>query len=334
VHRVRAKLADGSIKIYYYAWRGGPKLDPEDLVGSYAAAIAERRAQRALAQNSTITAALLAQYASPDEYQGRSAKWFKEKIRHIDILRQEFGEDEIEVFDDPAILSDIYDFRNTMRGTPTKANHVLGELTAFLNWCKKRGLISKNLAAGVDRFPKAKRAHLIWTDRQVEELCAHATPAVALVARGAALTGLDRADLVALNWSAIGEDGFIRGRRVKTQELFVIPVYDALAELLGSLERIGPKILVNGKGQPWTADGFSTGFRRAKIAAGIEGLRFKDLRGTAATYFYRRGLDDEAVAEIMGWTEDTCKEIRKEYVTDAARADGLIVQLNKARTKL
>ena len=40
-------LADGSRKTYYYAWRGGPKLDGEpgtpEFMASYNAAVATRR---------------------------------------------------------------------------------------------------------------------------------------------------------------------------------------------------------------------------------------------------------------------------------------------------
>jgi integrase len=176
-------------------------------------------------------------------------------------------------------------------------------------------------------------------DDEIEEVLTHASDASRPLIRAAALTGLDRCDLIALNWSNIGEDGFIRTRRQKTAELAVVPVHDALADVLKAVPRASPKVFVNGKGEPWRGDGFSTGFRRAKIKASarfpnLGEKRFKDLRGTAATYFYRRGLKDAEVAEILGWTAETCKEIRKEYVTDAARAAGLVEQLNKARTKM
>ena len=339
LHTPKYKRADGSPTTYYYAWRGGPKLDvgeeptPEELARAFYDTHDAFKRSRLPDPRSTITAALLSRYINPEEYEGRSEKWYKEKVRHVGILREEFGEDDITVFDDPAILDDLYGFRNSMRDTPTKANHVMAELAAFLGWCRKRGVIEKNLAAGIDRFEKKKRAHIIWTENEIDAVCREATPAARPLIRAAVLTGLDRADLVALNWSEVGEDGFIRHRRAKTVELAVIPIYGALADVLNALPKASPKVFLNGRKQPWTADGFSTGFRRAKIKAGID-KRFKDLRGTAATYFYQCGLGDEDVAEIMGWSEETCKEIRREYVTDAARADGLIIQLNKARTKV
>jgi hypothetical protein len=49
IHSTHVKLADGSIKIYWYAWRGGPRLHGEpgtpDFVASFNEAVAQRVAQ-------------------------------------------------------------------------------------------------------------------------------------------------------------------------------------------------------------------------------------------------------------------------------------------------
>lgn len=47
IHRVRVRLADGSIGRYHYAWRGGPRLVGEpgspEFIASYTSAHAGRR---------------------------------------------------------------------------------------------------------------------------------------------------------------------------------------------------------------------------------------------------------------------------------------------------
>src|SRR5262249_37872248 len=62
-------------------------------------------------------------------------------------------------------------------------------------------------------------------------------------------------------------------------------------------------ILTNSRNRPWTLDGFSSSFNKAKINAGLTSrdLHFHDLRGTAATRFYVAGLPERVIAEIMGW---------------------------------
>jgi hypothetical protein len=46
IDSARKRLADGSFRLYYYAWRGGPRLDGEpgsaEFVASYNRAIATR----------------------------------------------------------------------------------------------------------------------------------------------------------------------------------------------------------------------------------------------------------------------------------------------------
>ena len=50
VHKLRVKLADGSLKTYIYAWRGGPRLlstpNSPDFHIEYAAAILDQRKAR------------------------------------------------------------------------------------------------------------------------------------------------------------------------------------------------------------------------------------------------------------------------------------------------
>jgi integrase len=54
------------------------------------------------------------------------------------------------------------------------------------------------------------------------------------------------------------------------------------------------------------AERIGTAFNRAKIAAGMDqrDLHFHDLRGTAATRFYKSGLSEPVIAEIMAWDRE------------------------------
>lgn len=75
-----------------------------------------------------------------------------------------------------------------------------------------------------------------------------------------------------------------------------------------------PTVLQTSDGLPWTppGNGLDSGVRRARLeadeaakrsgrsSAGLEGLRFHDLRGTAATNFIRAGLPLDDVATILG----------------------------------
>ena len=84
----------------------------------------------------------------------------------------------------------------------------------------------------------------------------------------------------------VGYDGtHIRLRQSKTGVRVVIPVGAPLKAALDAAAKAkkGPLILVNSEGKPWTADGFRSSWRKACAAAGIVGVTFHDLRGTAVT---------------------------------------------------
>jgi hypothetical protein len=61
-----------------------------------------------------------------------------------------------------------------------------------------------------------------------------------------------------------------------------MPVGAPLKALLDLTERLGPVILTNTTGRPWTADGFRSSWGKlSDRAGGISDLTFHDLRGTA-----------------------------------------------------
>ncbi len=47
LHKVRRKLADGSFRTHYYAWRGGPRVEGKpgtpEFIASYNAAVSARK---------------------------------------------------------------------------------------------------------------------------------------------------------------------------------------------------------------------------------------------------------------------------------------------------
>ncbi len=110
-----------------------------------------------------------------------------------------------------------------------------------------------------------------------------------------------------------------------------MPIYPPIRAILNDAPRIGPIVFTNTRGRPWTADGFSTAFQKAKKKAGIQNLRFHDLRGNAVTYLYTEGLSDLEVADIVGWSEESVRQIKKRYVSRKAVASALIERLRRTK---
>jgi integrase len=58
--------------------------------------------------------------------------------------------------------------------------------------------------------------------------------------------------------------------------------------------------LLTSEGKPWTEGGFRASFRKACLKAGIAGLTFHDLRGTAVTRLALMGVELPEIASITG----------------------------------
>jgi integrase len=80
----------------------------------------------------------------------------------------------------------------------------------------------------------------------------------------------------------------------------VIPVATPLKAGLDAAPRRSPIILTNKAGRPWTERGFRSSWSTICKQAGIDGLTFNDLRGTAVTRLALVGCTEAEIATITG----------------------------------
>ena len=115
-----------------------------------------------------------------------------------------------------------------------------------------------------------------------------------------------------------------RGKR----RTVTIPILIELQTLLKQL-RSRPRadgvnnVLTNSRGTPWSPDAFSHAFADVRDHAQIffmedakvqRAKHIHDLRGTFCTKLFQQGLSDQEVADIMGWSPDQVRGIRRSYV--------------------
>ncbi|WP_218128354.1 tyrosine-type recombinase/integrase [Rhodospira trueperi] len=134
--------------------------------------------------------------------------------------------------------------------------------------------------------------------------------------------------MLRLPWSAY-DGARIRLKQNKTGARVSIPATDTLKIALDTAPRRSPLILTNTKGVPWTAAGFSASWRKLCARAGIEGLTFNDLRGTAVTRLARAGCDHAEISAITGHKMgDVGRVLDHHYVSrNALLADEAIARL-------
>ena len=301
----KKKLSDGTIVRYGYFGRGPGTIS----LGREGTAEFHRKLAEALdrtAEDGTLTSLITRYRQSPDfiQLRPRTKRDYEQQLSRIAAY---FGPLSLRAMGSPAILDHIYKWRDSRGGSPRQADYGIQVLSALLGWGCKRGLVTANRAAGVHKLYTADRSEMVWSDEQVASFLAtapeHMTRALILGLE----TGQREADLLKLPWSAV-KDGTIHLRQEKGGRRVVIPVSPRLQRALNAAPRSDSlTVLTNSRGLPWTGNGFRSAFRAARSAAGIEGVRFHDLRGTFVTKRFEDGWTTE---EIIFCTGHSIRDVR------------------------
>ena len=146
-------------------------------------------------------------------------------------------------------------------------------------------------------------------------------------------TGQRQGDLLRLPWSAY-DGAEIKLRQRKTGQYVPIPVADSLKAALDAAPRLSPIMLVNSAGKPWSESGFQGAWGKATLRAGIRGLTFHDLRGTAVVTLARAGCNEVEIYSITGHKPSDVQAILTAHYLprDAEVARNAIAKLNRHKT--
>ncbi len=298
VHTVRKTLATGAIATYYYAWRGGPRLNGEpgtgEFIASFNSALAALKTPR-----QGLMATLIADYRASSEFTGRSPATRRDYARYLGKIEQAFGTMPIDALSDPRVRGDFKKWRDTMAATPRTADLAWSVLARVLSVAKDKGAISINPCERGGRLYAADRKDALWTEPMVATALAGFPTALRWALLLALWTGQRQGDLLVLPWSAY-DGSTIRLRQSKTGARVRIPAGEPLRRELDSIPRHGPVILTSSDQVPWTSSGFRASWRRACATAGIVGVTFHDLRGSAATRLAEAGCEVPEIAAITG----------------------------------
>ena len=123
-------------------------------------------------------------------------------------------------------------------------------------------------------------ADKFWGEQEIATLLVTASQEIKLALVLALWTGQRQGDLLRLPCSAY-DGSHLRFRQSKTGRRMTMPAGMPIRVLLDGTERRSPLILTNSYGRPWTSDGFRTSWSKTCALAGVRGLTFHDLRGSA-----------------------------------------------------
>jgi integrase len=335
LHVVSKRRKTGT-RWYVYAWRGGPCITVVNGARPVIGPDLLSRAMAARAENIGVPAntfdQLITDYRASPEFSRLAASTQRDYRLWLDRLSVRFGTAALGAFEDQRMRREIILWRDTWADRPRSADKASVMMATVLGWAVDNGLLAVNVAARIRQLHHVNKADQVWEDRHWQAMAAkddegkpispaHLMDALQL----ALLTGLRLGDLVALDWDHVGEKAIILTTK-KRKGRAVIPILPELRAHLDSREHRTGAVLRNSRGNAWTESGLGTIFQRAK-PTGFD-RTIHDLRGTYATWLAIKGLTDDEIARIIGWTSRRVSEIRARYVDEARVVISLIERLS------
>jgi len=299
INSIRKKLSDGSVRVYYYAWKGGPRLpgkpgDPE-FVGAYNTAVRTRRSQ----PEGTLQAILNA-YQESQRFLDLAPRTQRDYARHIRKIEGEYHDFPLSALSERAARGEFLSWRDRMAKTSRRqADYTYSVLALIIAWAYDRGLVPSNPCERPGKVYRSERIDSIWTSEDEAAFLKVAPSHIGLAFMLALWTGQRQGDLLRLPWSSY--DGQrIRLRQRKTGARVEIPVGKPLRAMLDQTSRSAVTIMATSRNTSWTESGFRASWGKACKKAGIEDVTFHDLRGTAVTRLAVAGCSVPEIAAITG----------------------------------
>src|SRR6516165_10070461 len=280
--------------------------------------------------------ALLFRFQDSAEFQfGISQRTRRDYIKQIKRIEKAFGDFPIKALDDPRATSVFLEWRDRLAQTSLRqADYAYGTLSRILSWAMKRRLIASNPCANGGKLYQGTRVDKVWSEQEVDRFLRTAPPNLKLAMLLAINTGQRQGDLLRLPWSAY-DGATIKMKQRKTGAYVPIPVSDALRTALDAAPKVSPIMLTNSGGKPWSESGFQGAWGKATMRAGIRGLTFHDLRGTAVVTLARAGCNEVEIYSITGHKPGDVQAILTAHYLprDAEVASNAIAKLNMYRER-
>lgn len=330
LHVQKKRLADGTLREYHYAWRGGPRLKSEPGTAAYVAEFTSAHNARKSITTETIAGLVLAYRADP-AFRSLRETTKPDYERALARIVDDFGTMPTDAASANGARKVFLDWRNAMADRPRTADRHWAMIRRVFSWAVDQEIMPRNPCAAGGKLYRGTRRDIVWSDSQVALFLATAPSNLALAMRLAVETGQRQGDLLALKWSNIA-DGRLSLRQSKSGRKVSVLIRSELIRDLERVPRISTHVLTSSVGRPWTKRGFSQAWKRACDRAGIEGVTFHDLRGTAVVHLAGHGASVPQIASITGHSLQSVERILEEHYLAEAQGIGDAVVLKMERS--
>jgi integrase len=319
INTVRARLASGELKTYYYHRASGICLagqpgSPEFLTSF---ALAEQSLRQ---RHSGTLAALIRGFEGTKQWRRLAESTKTEYRRVFGFWDAEYGTCPCRALEDKAFRADIIKWHDKFsEAKPREADNRVTILARVLSWAAKDGPLKTNVLDGFERAYTSDRSDIIWLPEQVEAFLAVASAEMQLAMALALHTGQRQGDIRKLAWSTYdGASICLRqgkaNRIGKAAPVTRVPCTKALKITLDSAPRRAAVILTTKTGRSYQKRYFAQQWEETCKAAGITDLHFHDLRGTTVTMLFRAGCNIGEIVAITGHSLRRAQDILDKYL--------------------
>jgi integrase len=332
IKRVKRVRADGSIDVDLYHRATKIKLDPDNLVQSYAAADKKMRTK----STGTLTD-LIRRFDTSTYFAELSDATREAYIWKLRKIEAKWGSCPIEAVVEDDFGRDALEWHDRMgKSSKRSADNLLAGLARVLSFAKENKIIKVNQLETFKRLYKNDRSEMVWSDALVARFLEVARPAMRTAMYLVRNIGQRQKDLRELPWSAYdGKTITLRTSKSRGKTPIEVPVTKELKTYLDGLPRAGVLILTTKEGRAFTKRYFNECWREDADLAGAGDLNFHDNRGTAATHLAEAGANAGMISSVMGWkTNERAQRIIDTYVAKSSALAAAGIELLEAhRTK-
>ncbi len=275
---------------------------------------------------------LIGLYKAHDDFRELAERTRRDYDRHLGILDELFGEERLADIT-PRVVQAL---KRAGAATPWQTNYQIRVLRLLFSFGIREGYCDHNPARAFRQL-RTRPRQAVWThdqERRFLEACDRmGRPSVRLAYLLAVWTAQRVGDVLRMTWSDYDGE-VLHVRQGKTGTYLQIPAAGPLRLALEQASRHCPVIVADERGRPWHADHFRHTVRRIMREAGVDGVRFSDLRRTAVVRLAEAGCTVPEIASISGHRIDYCQRIIDTYLPRTRRlAEAAVLKLeNRAGT--
>lgn len=334
---VRKRLADGSVRLYWYHRATGRRLqrDPETAEGYLEVARLDDSAKVAEAATRLLAGSYAALWA---EYR-KSPRWASLKARtrsDYQAVRDWLGP-AADVPVNAIRQPDLERLRDRAAGEKGRrfANYVIQVMRLTLEWGRTRGMVRENVARGIRMTGKPKgeaKVNRAWSESEVRIFMDGCPPQIATPVALALFAGMRQGDALRVTWAAY-DGSWLSWTAGKNSEPVRAPVGGVFRSILENAKTHRGdtlQIAVTAGGAPWSQNGFRASFFKRVRKLGLSGCTFHGLRHTIGAFARDGGWSDSQVAAAIG---DRSTKMAEVYGRDADRTSAQAVILGAVQER-